>query len=129
MFTDTVTLYNRFKDGGEDRWHRTVLTGVQVSTIAMMNTDTDGKITNTEDISVTIPFVEGYVEPKRYVGRGFTFGLDNLDVLVVGEVRDEITEEFTISKLLRKYQTAGTITEVNDNTQRSLLKHWKVTAR
>lgn len=129
MFTDTVTLYNHYKDGDDDKWHRTVLSGVQVSTIASMHVDGDGKITHSGDITVTIPYRNGYVEPMNYDGEGFTFGLDNLDVLVVGESDDEVTDDLTISALIRRYQTAGTLVDVNDNTQRTLLKHWKVTAR
>ena len=28
MFTDTVTIYNRYKENGQERWQRHVLTGV-----------------------------------------------------------------------------------------------------
>lgn len=125
LFTDTVTLFNHHK--GE--WHKTVLPGVQWTDKITKTVDSDGKITITPEVSLTVPVRPGYVEPKAYTGEGFTFGTGNLDVIVRGEIPEEITQEFTITALRKKYDHAATIYGVADNTNRGMLKHWKVNAR
>ena len=65
----------------------------------------------------------------RYVGNGFTFGLDDLDVVVLGECSKEITDSYTITQLLKDESKAATIYAAEDNTLRSLLKHWRIYAK
>lgn len=125
IFTDTVTLFNHYK--GE--WFKTILPGVQWKDTITRTVDSDGKITITPEASLTVPVRAGYVEPKAFTGEGFTFGTGNLDVIVLGEISDEITQDFTITHLKRKYDHAATIYGVSDNTLRAMLRHWKVVAR
>lgn len=125
IFTDTVTLFNHYK--GE--WFKTILPGVQWKDTITRTVDSDGKITITPEVSLTVPVRAGYVEPKAFTGEGFTFGTGNLDVIVLGEISDEITQDFTITHLKRKYDHAATIYGVSDNTLRAMLRHWKVVAR
>ena len=77
LFGDTVTLYNHYKN----KWYRTVLAGVQWVSKVTKTVDSDGKMHVTPEIGVTVPYRSGYVPPKKYTGEGFTFGLDNLDVI------------------------------------------------
>lgn len=125
IFTDTVTLFNHYK--GE--WFKTVLPGVQWKDKVTRTVDSDGKITITPEVSLTVPVRAGYVEPKVFTGEGFTFGTGNLDVIVLGEINDEITQDFTITHLKKKYDHVATIYGVSDNTLRAMLRHWKVVAR
>ena len=105
-----------------------VLEGVQWTEKTTKAVDSDGKIHVTPEVGITVPYRDGYVMPKEYTGEGFTFGLDNLDALVLGRCSEEITEEYTISDLKKEYG-AVTIYAVQDNTLRPLLKHWSVSAK
>lgn len=125
LFTDTVTLFNHYKE----RWFKTVLTGVQWKDKVTKTVDTSGKIVITPEVSLTVPARGGYVEPRAFTGEGFTFGTGNMDVIVLGEVDEEITADFTITSLRKKYDRAATIYAVSDNTLRQQLKHWKVMAK
>jgi len=124
LFGDTVTLYNHH----EGKWHKTVLAGVQWTEKATKTVDPDGKIHVVPEIGVTVPHRAGYRPPKEYAGEGFTFGLGNLDVVVLGSCPEEITEHYTITNLRRDY-AAATIYAAQDNTLRPLLKHWQVMAK
>ena len=125
VFTNTVTLFNHYKG----QWSKTVLTGVQWKDKVTKAVDSDGKIVITPEVILTVPVRPGYVEPKAFTGEGFTFGAGNLDVIVLGEIADEITQDFTITNLRKKYDHVATISGVADNTLRPMLRHWKVTAK
>lgn len=123
VFTDTVTLYNHYNDS----WYRTILEDVQWTEKTERTVDSDGVMHLTPSVTVTVPYREGYVEPKAYKGEGFTFGLDNLDIVVLGECDKVISDTYTITDLQEEFR-AATISAVSNNTQRKLLKHWRVTA-
>ena len=125
LFTDTVTLFNHYKG----QWLKTVLPGVQWKDKVSKTVDTSGRIVVTQEVSLTVPVRSGYVEPKAFTGKGFTFGTGNMDVIVLGEIDDEITADFTITSLRKKYDHVATIYAVSDNTLRQQLKHWKVMAK
>lgn len=122
MFTDIITLYNYHKDS----WKRTILTSVQVSDTMSLSIDSTNEERITSQLTITVPYREGYKDQVTYDGSGFTFGTNGLDVIVLGNVDDEITDEFTISDLIRKYEKIGIIASVTDNTRRTLLKYWRV---
>lgn len=124
LFGDIATLYNHHKG----KWYRTVLDWVQWTEKTTKTVDSDGKMHVTPEVGLTVPYREGYVSPREYTGEGFTFGLDNLDVLTLGRCPAEITEEYTISDLKKEYG-AVTIYAVQDNTLRPLLRHWSVSAK
>ena len=123
VFTDTVTLYNHYNDS----WYRTILEDVQWTEKTERTVDSDGVMHLTPSVTVTVLYRAGYVEPGAYKGEGFTFGLDNLDVVVLGVCDKDITDTYTITDLQEECR-AATISAVSDNTQRKLLKHWRVTA-
>lgn len=123
VFTDTVTVYNHC----DDKWYRTVLEGVQWTEKVEKTANSDGVMRLMPSVTVTVPFRDGYVEPRTYKGEGFTFGLDNLDVVVLGKCDKAISDTYTITDLQEEFR-AVTISAVSDNTQRKLLKHWKVKA-
>ncbi len=125
LFTDTVTLFNHYKG----QWLKTVLPGVQWKDKVSKTVDTSGRIVVTQEVSLTVPVRSGYVEPKAFTGKGFTFGTGNMDVIVLGKIDEEITADFTITSLRKKYDHVATIYAVSDNTLRQQLKHWKVMAK
>lgn len=123
IFTDIVTLYNHY----DDKWYRTVLKDVQWTEKNEKTVDSDGVMRLTPSVTVTVPFRDGYVDRRAYAGEGFTFGLDNLDIVVLGECDKVISDTYTITDLQEEFR-AATISAVSNNTQRKLLKHWRVTA-
>ena len=125
LFTDTVTLFNHYKG----QWFKTVLPAVQWKDKVTKTVDTSGRIVATPEVSLTVPERAGYIEPKAFTGTGFTFGTGNLDVIVLGKIDEEITADFTITSLRKKYDHAATIYAVSDSTLRPQLKHWKVMAK
>jgi len=124
LFGDAVTLYNHH----QKQWFKTVLEGVQWTEKTTKTVDSDGKIHVVPEIGITVPYRDGYMPPKEYAGEGFTFGLDNLDVVVLGDCPEEISENYAITNLRKDY-AAATIYAAQDNTLRPLLKHWQVSAR
>lgn len=127
LFTDIITIYNYFKADGKDLWNRTVLPNVMWNTKKEKAVSADGKVTMTDTVEITIPFRSGYTKPKQYDGVGWTLNAaDNMDVIVLGEVQDEMTEAFTITNLRKKYDDVVTVKSVGDNTNRNILKHWRV---
>ena len=124
LFTDTVTIYNKCGDA----WKRTVLEGVQWKEKYEHAVTDNGTLQVARYVSVTVPFRSGYVPEKRYQGDGFTFGLGNQDFIVYGNISELITGSKSLSDL-RKKRDVLTICAVADNTNRTNLKHWRVTAK
>ena len=124
LFGDAVTLYNHH----QKQWFKTVLEGVQWTEKTTKTVDPDGKIHVVPEVGITVPYRDGYTPPEEYAGEGFTFGLDNLDVVVLGDYPEEITGSYAITNLRKDY-AAATIYAAQDNTLRPLLKHWQVMAR
>lgn len=125
LFTDRITLYNHYKESKADKWKRTVLYGVQWTQKTKSALGGDGVLSHATETSITIPHRDGYVKPEVFIGAGWTLNdSTNLDVVVLGENKQEITEVFTIEDL----SGAVTIKAASDNTLRSHLKTWKVKA-
>lgn len=116
LFTDTVTVYNKISD---NKWKRTVVKGVQWSE----NTDrvnSDKVITYASHVSVTFP--EGTFDDVVLSSS------NEEDCIVYGEVNDAVDGQrgSRVSDLVKKYEKAGFIKSVNDNSKRSFLKNIKV---
>ena len=124
LFTDTVTIYNRYGD----TWKRTVLEGVQWKEKYEHAIADNGALQVARYVSVTVPFRSGYVPAKNYQGDGFTFGLGNQDFIIYGDVPELITGSKSLSDLRKKCDVL-TVCAVADNTNRANLKHWRVTAK
>lgn len=120
----TVTLYNKFEDSrGEVTWYRRVLNGcfwkyIVDRTSAGINT------IPTSDVVCRIrkndAFLEQY-EWKQLVDKSTNFTLGRGDILILGEVEDEI-DEYTKGQrstdILEKYHDKGcaTVEEFAINT-------------
>lgn len=125
IFTDTVTLYNHYKNNGADMWKKTVIEGCQWSQHRDLDIDTDGKLLIANYATVSIPLIDGYVKPDDFEGQGFTFNPGNLDVIAIGNQSTVITDD-NINEVCQREEFA-TIISVNDNTNRDHLKFWRVT--
>lgn len=137
IFTDTITVYNYYKDPitKQESWLRSVLHGVQWRKRTERTVTAQGVVNLATVISITIPCPaeKPYVSPRQYPRlptdiMPMYFTLDDrqgLDVIVQGEVAQEITPTYTITKLKADYGSV-TISAVSDNTPRDRLKSWKV---
>ena len=129
IFKNVVTLYNHYIKDGSDAWKRTVLAGVQWTEKYIKAIGTDGKLSVVPEITITIPERAGYIEPALFEGSGFTFGLDNLDIVTLGICEKEINDEYSITDLRRDRPNTATIYAAADNTMAARLKHWQVNAK
>lgn len=137
IFTDTITLYNHYVDTltRADKWNRTVLDRCMWRPTTTKSV-IDGRIQVDDSISLTILKRDSYIAPKEYAKlpndqkpNYFTLDSDsNLDVVVLGNVENDITETYTFADL-RKDHDVYIISAVADNTLVPHLKHWKVTAK
>ena len=121
IFTDVITLYNHKADG---TWKRVPLQSVMVVRSLEKVIDGDGVLKHVPIVKITIPHRWGYYDPADYYGAGFTFGLDNLDIITLGHCKEELTED-NFSAFKRRPDT-WTIKAVQDNTNRDHLPHWLI---
>ena len=137
MFNDTITIYNHYYDKLTrlDKWNRKTLTGCmwrQTTTKTVSN----GKLEVDDSISITIPYQNGYLPPKQYaklpndqMSQYWTLDSnDNLDVVVLGDIKVDLTDDYTLTDLRKDYDVY-TVSAVSDNTLVDYLKHWEVTAK
>lgn len=114
--TDTITLFKKQADG---TWSRSVVKGVQWN-------DKNDVISVTGRVSVvnhvTVTFFKGTFEKLDLVD--FT----EEDAIFYGEIDAVVSDEkgSRISDLLKLHPKSGIIKSVNDNSNRSYLKHVKV---
>lgn len=133
IFTDTITIYNHYKEDGHDKWQRTVLFGCQWRCKIIRTVDSGGKIIKTAEVSITIPYRNGYVgavEWLKLADRKGKWTVDtehNLDILTLGKCDIELSETYTPKKLMKDRQDVIIAGTLADNTNRDHLKHWRVT--
>lgn len=111
LFTDTVTIFH----GSSKK----IVEGVQWSE-KTERTITDKKISVAKYISVTFP-------EKVYNNIPFN-EYDEHTCMIYGAIKDEVSEERgkRISDLMKNYERSGFVRVINDNSNRSKLKHIKV---
>ena len=116
LFTDTVTVYHKISD---TEWKRTVVEGVQWSDKNDRQND-NGKISVAKYAAVTFP--EGTYENLALNSS------NEEDCIVYGAVEDVVEDAKgkRISDLIEKYPQSGLVKAVNDNSNRTFLKHIKV---
>ncbi len=139
LFTDKMTVYNHYIDSeGNDKWVRTVVEHIQWNDGKTLVANDNGILTATATKRITIDFSSGlqknflsvpeFERTERPIGSWTLNTKDELDVLICGECPAEITDEYTISNLIKEYG-AVTIKAVTDNRNRRLLQHIKVVAQ
>lgn len=133
-FTDTITVFNHYKENGHDKWLRTVLKGCQWRRKIVRTVDSGGKVIKTNEVSITIPMRDGYkvaIDWVRLADKASYWTIDteySLDMIVLGEVKIELSEAYPPKNLKRDYPDVITAKTLADNTNRDRLKHWKVTS-
>lgn len=142
LFSDTITIWNYYIDPAtrNDAWQRTVLRGVQYRKKTEKSISDSGVLSVADVVSITIPDTvdaggRQYIAPGVFATSAqkpdyWTLNpTSNKDVLVLGEVSQEIGAGYTLAKLKAEYiDSYATIKSVSVNMLRPRLKHWKVVA-
>lgn len=138
IFDDIVTIINHYYDTitREDRFNKTVLYGNCMWRKKTVKTVSNNQIQVDDAISLTILYRNGYIEPRKYSKlpndekkKYFTLNSqDNTDLVVLGEVKEDIFDYASIQELKSNYEWV-TIAGVSDNTMVDGLRNWKVTAK
>lgn len=134
MKTNTpVTLYNKLVVDGAETYYRHVILSVAWESLKGQHILQTGGQIAADQATVYIPYVhhEGFLKPKNWVESEFedVWTLQVGDLIVKGEVEDEIEGSFTASKLRAKYDDVLSIKTVDfqDMGSRSLW-HWQIGA-
>lgn len=132
IFTDTITIYNHYKDEqGRDSWKRTVIEGVMWKRAIERTVTADGRLETAEYISITIPAPKNYQKPIDWGKdrRGWTLNTKNgLDIVALGVQMRNISSDYRLKDFKRDTGDLGTVKAVHDNSNRDHLSHIKVIA-
>nr|DAI47961.1 MAG TPA: hypothetical protein [Caudoviricetes sp.] len=138
-----ITVYNAHKNADKtETWKRTVIRGCEYKYSADKTVSGSGSIVFTQLFTAVVP-MEADTEGKQYIDavsyeklpddeveKYFTFNLrNNHDMIVAGECEKEITKDYKITDLKNDTQESGIIASLADNTEGTLLKHWKVVCK
>ncbi len=141
LFTDTMTVYNYFKDAETEKelWNRTVVKGVQWSHNKTEISTSNGMQTEKKVESITIDFQRNYgnkpyLPPNEYrklsieeSNNYWTLDTKTVqDILVLGASEKEINHDYRLSELQNDFQYMVTVLSVSDNRNRPRLKHINV---
>lgn len=125
-FNRTITLYNLFASPDGDVWKRIVLKNC-FARAEIIRSSSGNDNSMARRFTVRIPASESYVPYENWAAvncAGWTLRAG--DIVVIGEVQDEITPEKNAVQLLAKYKdSAFKIREFADNS-RYAQPHYKV---
>ena len=128
-FNSTITLYNRYTDRSGDKayttWHRTVLKECffKTETVTQLN---GNSLSMADSYICRIPEDDRFTE--EYMGLEGSFTLKPEDVIVLGEVDDEISDfkGKRIADLLQRYAGRSfTVKSVSINTKLPFARHYR----
>lgn len=143
MNDKTITVYNAHKNADKTEiWNRTVIRGCEYKYSADKTVSGSGSIVFTQLLTAVVP-MEADTDRKQYIDalsyeklsddeteKYFTFNpRNNHDMIVAGECDKEITKDYSITDMRKEFQKSGTIASLADNTEGTLLKHWKVVCK
>lgn len=135
MITNTdMTVYNKYISSGSAMYQRTVIPDVHWEAVQAMNQARFGNL-DSNKATVLIPAARGedYLDPIEWEAQTTktgTWTLHEGDVIVKGNVTDEITGSFTLTSLKKKYSNVLVIESVDfRDLGSSRMHHWEVGAK
>lgn len=133
LFPHTCTIYNRYRDGKEDKWQRTVLESIFWDNVRGLNAR-KGAVDNADGALIIIPanVRSGYLAPKQFaqaVDRAHCWTLQPGDKIVFGRIDYEVDDLHRLADLERQYDDVLTITKVDRRLFGSSMDHWEVSAK
>lgn len=133
LFPHSCTVYNRYREGKEDIWQRTVLTGIFWDNVRGLNSRT-GAVDHEDSAVIIISAADrtGYLSPKEYArveDKAGYWTLQPGDKIVFGKILYEIDETHRLAELEKDYDDVLNITKVDRRIFGSTLDHWEVGAK
>jgi hypothetical protein len=126
-----ITIYNKYLASRAEVFQRSVIRNVGWQATKAVSGTKAGPL-QSNVATIFIPFVGNteYLAPKAWqalVSKSANWTLQEGDVVVRGEVADEITGAFTITDLRAKYDDVVSITSVDTmDFGSSYMHHWEV---
>ena len=142
MFSDSITIYNYFRDaknGIDVAYYKTQISGVMWSEKVETTFSSSKIITADKVVWITIPTSKMSCD-KEYLAYAqwqdsddkdsyWTVNPSGQDVVAKGALDAELSSTYTLSKLKADYGDAVTVISFADYTNRNGLKHYKVGGR
>ena len=133
MFPHTCTIYNKYRDGREDKWQRTVIAGVLWDNVRGINARS-GAVDNDDSAVIIIPSIDrnGYKSPKEFAALPDKTGkwtVNAGDIIFFGDIDFVFDDEHRLADLERQYDDVLTITKVDRKIFGTPLDHWEVGAK
>lgn len=133
MFPHTCTIYNKYRDAREEKWHRTVIHGVLWDNVRGINARS-GAVDNDDSAVIIIPARgrTGYTSPKEFAAltdKTDAWTINAGDLIVFGEIDFVFDDEHRLADLERQYDDVLTITKVDRRIFGSYLDNWEVGAK
>ncbi len=129
---DTITIYNKYIDNRAEKWQRSVVRDVNWQATKAVSGSRDGLLSSNV-ATIFIPFTSHteYLVPKAWaLDKTSHWTLQEGDVIVRGEVTDEITDVFTMKSLYAKYDNVVQITSIDAMDMGSAyMQHWEIGAK
>lgn len=132
--TGDITIYNKYIVDRAETWQRSVIRDANwQDTKSVMGTKQGLLASNRA--TIFIPMVDNteYLAPKAWVAltdKSSNWTLCEGDVVVKGEVADEITGAFTMKSLYAKYDNVAQITSIDAMDMGSAnMRHWELGCR
>ena len=132
MLRETITVYNKYKQNGVEKWQRTVIQGVHwESTDSAVYRKNGVQFDGKTLIVIPCRAKQGgrFVSSKSFAEAEDKSGIWTLnkgDTVVRGELKYEV--EHSSSEIQKQCEEAFLIASVVDNS-RSRLPHWEVIAK
>jgi len=133
MFPHTCTIYNKYREGREDKWQRTVIEGILWDNVRGINARS-GAVDNDDSAVIIIPSRDRtrYKSPKEFAALPDKTGkwtVNAGDIIVFGEIDFVFDDENRLADLERQYDDVLTITKVDRKIFGTPLDHWEVGAK
>jgi len=91
----TITIYNKYVRRGSVRYKRTILNRCKITTkdaVRLGQVEVQGSNSGKVFVYEKDLNMERYVEPSKFIGRGFTFANETLVVIGEGEKIESVSE-------------------------------------
>lgn len=134
MFTRTITVYNKYKDGISEKWQRTVIKGTYWNSVKGAIVRKTG-VSSVDSLQLIIPFsaipdkAKIYMPPKEWAkleDKSGHWTLQSGDTIIKGDISYEIIKT---SAELKDYDDCLAITNVDTKDFNSDMSHWEVSAK
>ena len=132
MFNDTCAVYNKFIDGKEEKWQRTVLKGVFWDGVRGSNFRKTG-LENADSVFILIPHKikadRQYLPQKEWLNtknKTPYWTLQPGDTIIKGDITHVVIKS---SKELEQFDECYKITKVDNKPFGGDMAHWEVGAK